>query len=63
MILDEKIEDPELERKVDIGFPKIKPSRSCVLQERLLIIKAQRQNPELEKIARSPQQCRKIMFY
>lgn len=44
--------DEEVERKVDIGYPKLRASRATLLQDRISQIKAQRTNPELEKLAR-----------
>jgi large subunit ribosomal protein L38 len=47
--------DPSLHFRVDIGLPPPVFSRSKRLQERLKTIKAQRKNPELEKLARNQQ--------
>lgn len=54
---EERVEDQELIRKVDIGFPKLRASRATLLQDRIGQIKAQRSNPELEKLARQ-QKCK-----
>lgn len=51
--LEEHPEDAELNKKVDIGFPFLQPSRSTELKKRLEVIKGQRKNEELEKLARS----------
>lgn len=51
-IAEERVVDAELDRKVDIGFPKLRVSRATLLQDRISQIKAQRTNPELEKLAR-----------
>lgn len=50
---DENPVDAELTRKVDIGFPQLRPPRSQQTKERLAHVKAQRSNPELEKQARA----------
>uniref|UniRef100_A0AAG5DUV0 Large ribosomal subunit protein mL38 n=2 Tax=Anopheles atroparvus TaxID=41427 RepID=A0AAG5DUV0_ANOAO len=44
--------DPELTKPVNIGFPALKPSRSSQLFERLAQLKAQRNNPALERQSR-----------
>uniref|UniRef100_A0A6P7G3F2 Large ribosomal subunit protein mL38 n=2 Tax=Diabrotica virgifera virgifera TaxID=50390 RepID=A0A6P7G3F2_DIAVI len=44
--------DPAIHYRVDIGLPPPKISRSKVLQERLKILKEQKKNPTLEKLAR-----------
>ncbi|XP_029709603.2 large ribosomal subunit protein mL38 [Aedes albopictus] len=49
----ERAVDPELAKKVNIGFPHLKPARSEQLKERLAHLKAQRANPELEKASRA----------
>lgn len=51
-ISEERVVDAELDRKVDIGYPKLRVSRSSLLQDRISQIKAQRTNPDLEKLAR-----------
>ncbi|GJQ84260.1 putative DNA helicase [Trypoxylus dichotomus] len=54
--LDElKKTDPQIDFKVDIGFPAVTRSRSEVLKKRLEITKANRNNLELEKLARNRQ--------
>lgn len=53
VILEEHPENVELNKKVDIGFPFLQPSRSSELKQRLEVVKAQRKNEELEKLARS----------
>uniref|UniRef100_A0A1Q3F4M4 Large ribosomal subunit protein mL38 n=1 Tax=Culex tarsalis TaxID=7177 RepID=A0A1Q3F4M4_CULTA len=52
-LAEERAVDPELARKVNIGFPHLKPARSAQLRERLEHLKTQRANPELEKLARA----------
>ncbi|XP_055538991.1 39S ribosomal protein L38, mitochondrial [Wyeomyia smithii] len=52
-LAEERAVDPELARKVNIGFPHLKPARSAVLKERLTHLKAQRANTELEKASRT----------
>ncbi|XP_055610590.1 39S ribosomal protein L38, mitochondrial [Uranotaenia lowii] len=52
-LAEERIVDPEISRKINIGFPHLKPSRSDQLKERLAHLKTQRTNPELEKQARN----------
>lgn len=47
--------DPALHYKVDIGFPRLKPSRSQELKERIAILGASRSNPELERLSRTEQ--------
>ncbi|XP_069689575.1 large ribosomal subunit protein mL38 [Periplaneta americana] len=44
--------DPSVHFKVDIGFPKPKPSRSVELKERLNVIRARRSDTEIEKLSR-----------
>ncbi|CAH1962087.1 unnamed protein product [Acanthoscelides obtectus] len=56
--LEQKLEesrykDPALHYRVDIGLPPPKVSRSQQLQERLKVLKGQKANPALEKVARS----------
>lgn len=51
--LEENIVDPDIARLVDIGFPKLRPSRSQQLKERLAHVKQQRSDPELERQARA----------
>ncbi|KXJ76062.1 hypothetical protein RP20_CCG010410 [Aedes albopictus] len=61
----ERAVDPELAKKVNIGFPHLKPARSEQLKERLAHLKAQRANPELEKASRAKTReyflCRDVM--
>ncbi|XP_019871903.2 39S ribosomal protein L38, mitochondrial [Aethina tumida] len=45
--------DPKIHYRVDIGLPPIVQSRSKQLEERLKILKAQRKDPKLEKLARN----------
>lgn len=47
--------DPALHYKVDIGFPRLKPSRSQELKERIAILRASRSTPELERLSRTKQ--------
>lgn len=47
--------DPALHFKVDIGFPRPKPSRSQELKERIAILRASRSNPEIERLSRTKQ--------
>ncbi|KRT83841.1 hypothetical protein AMK59_3674, partial [Oryctes borbonicus] len=47
--------DPEIDFKVDIGFPAETQSRSEVLKKRLETTKVNKNNPELEKLARTRQ--------
>lgn len=51
--LERNYKDPALHFRVDIGLPPHKQNRSKELKERLSIIKAQRKNPAVEKLARS----------
>ncbi|KAI4471810.1 phosphatidylethanolamine-binding protein [Holotrichia oblita] len=44
--------DPEIDFKVDIGYPAPRQSRSQLLKKRIEITKANRNNPQLEKSAR-----------
>ncbi|XP_059616637.1 large ribosomal subunit protein mL38 [Phlebotomus argentipes] len=44
--------DPELARKINIGLPQLKASRSDQLSERLQHRKMMKNNPEIEKLAR-----------
>ncbi|XP_050070016.1 39S ribosomal protein L38, mitochondrial [Anopheles maculipalpis] len=48
----EKLQDPEVTRPVNIGFPYVKPSRSSQLSERLAHLKSQRNNATLERLSR-----------
>lgn len=57
---EENAVDPEITRKIDIGFPQLRPSRAQQVKERLGHMKAQRSNPLLEKEARA--QNRKLTF-
>lgn len=52
-IKDENPVDLEISKKINIGFPQLRISRSQQLKERLAHVKAQRKNPELEKSARN----------
>lgn len=45
--------DPQLHKKHDIGFPSLKKSRSEEYRYRNEIIRANRKDPNLEKLARS----------
>lgn len=47
--------DPALHFKVDIGFPRAKPSRSQELKERIAILRAAKSNPETERLSRTKQ--------
>lgn len=47
--------DPALHFKVDIGFPRAKPSRSQELRERIAILRAAKSNPETERLSRMKQ--------
>lgn len=58
---DENAVDPEIARKIDIGFPQLRPSRTLQVKERLSHLKTQRANPMLEKEARA--QSRKKSFF
>ena len=51
--------DPTLHFKVDIGFPRLKPSRSQELKERMAVLRASRSNPELERQSRM-KQCKAV---
>jgi len=51
--------DPALHYKVDIGLPRLKPSRSQELMERIAILRASRSNTELERLSRT-QQCKAV---
>ncbi|XP_035896478.1 39S ribosomal protein L38, mitochondrial [Anopheles stephensi] len=48
----EKLQDPDITRPVNIGFPYVKPSRSSQLTERLAHLKSQRNNATLERLSR-----------
>uniref|UniRef100_A0A1A9W211 Large ribosomal subunit protein mL38 n=1 Tax=Glossina brevipalpis TaxID=37001 RepID=A0A1A9W211_9MUSC len=50
---EENPQDAELMARIDIGFPKLKPSKSEQQKERFQHLKAQRKNVELEKKARN----------
>lgn len=50
---DENPVDPELSKKINIGFPQKKESRSKELYERLAHMRKQRTNPELEKLSKT----------
>lgn len=52
-LAEERIVDPDVDQKVNIGYPHLKPARSVLLQERLAHLKAQRENTELEKASRT----------
>lgn len=52
-LLEENFEDPEVVRRINIGFPKIRPSRSKEIKERLAHMKKQRTNSDLEVKARN----------
>lgn len=55
----EKDVDPEIEETIDIGFPQPFTGRSSdKRKERMAYVKSQRQNSELEKLART--QTRKL---
>jgi large subunit ribosomal protein L38 len=47
--------DPSLHFKVDIGYPRAKPSRSQELRERIAILQAAKSNPETERLSRMKQ--------
>ncbi|XP_055910180.1 39S ribosomal protein L38, mitochondrial [Eupeodes corollae] len=49
---DENPIDPEVVEQINIGFPKLKRSRSIEMKERLAHLKSQRTSPQLEKTAR-----------
>lgn len=56
----EKNVDPEVEKKVDIGFPQLSTgSKSDKRKERISYVKSQRQSSDLEKQARN--QTRKFV--
>lgn len=59
--IDETYVDPDIVKKINIGFPLPRPSRSEQLKERLAHVKAQRSSTALEKAARS-QQCKLILL-
>ena len=50
---EENMVDPEIAKKIDIGFPQLRLSRSQQLKERLEHLKQQRSNKNLEKDARN----------
>lgn len=52
VIVELKYKDPETSFKVDIGLPQVAISRSDLTKEKLEIIKANRQNRQLEKLSR-----------
>ncbi|CAH0547338.1 unnamed protein product [Brassicogethes aeneus] len=52
-LLEKKKKDPVLSFRVDIGFPIVLSSRSKKLDERLKVLKEQRKNTQLEKLART----------
>ncbi len=50
----EKPFDPEVEKKIDIGFPQLSTgSKSEMRKERMSYVKTQRQSSDLEKQART----------
>lgn len=56
---DEKNNDPELDKKIDIGFPQLSAGgKSDQRKERMSYVKSQRQSADLEKEARK--QTRKL---
>jgi large subunit ribosomal protein L38 len=52
-LAEENAEDPEITKPHDIGFAHLRPSRSEEYRQRLDHLKAQRKNPNLEKLARN----------
>lgn len=50
---DENPVDPELSKKINIGFPQLKPPRSEELFRRLAHLKKQKSDPNLDKLAKS----------
>ncbi|XP_063705966.1 large ribosomal subunit protein mL38 [Culicoides brevitarsis] len=52
-LADENPVDPELSKKINIGFPQMKVSRSKELFKRLEHMKKQRVDPELEKLSKT----------
>lgn len=50
---EENFEDPVLHRKIDIGFPFLRPSRTAELKQRLDHLKTMKKDSSLEKLARS----------
>lgn len=52
-IVEENVQDPLVSERVNIGFPRLRPSRSQQLKERLAHLKAQHSNSVLEKKARN----------
>lgn len=50
---EKNVQDPELTERINIGFPKLKPSRSQQLKDRLQHLKSQRSSSALEQQARS----------
>lgn len=60
-LTDERNVDPEVDQKVDIGFPQVSSgSKSEQRKERLTYVKSQRQSSDLEKQARK--QTRNFYF-
>ena len=53
LFLDENVVNPILAAKINIGFPQLKLSRTQQVRERLSHLRAQRNNPDLEKLSRS----------
>lgn len=60
-LVEENVQDPVLSARVNIGFPRLRPSRSAQLRERLDHLKAQHSSSALEKKARS--QNRKTFWF
>lgn len=61
-LLAERIVDPEVEKKVDIGFPQLTfTSKSEKRKERVAHVKLQRNSTELEQRARK--QTRMITYF
>lgn len=58
--LEENQVDPEVAKKIDIGFPFLKPSRTEEVIKRMEHIKAHKKNVTLEKLARS-NECKLYM--
>lgn len=52
-LAEENAVDPEVARRINIGFPQLKPARSIQLKERLAHLKTLRADTELEKMSRT----------
>lgn len=61
LILELNYKDPKINFRVDIGLPHASHSRSQQLRQRIDVVKANRKNNELEKLARN-KKCWLLVF-